>query len=303
MHASTLRSPDVSFVVPCFKSRRTIGRTLECIFSQHTGESFEVIVVDSSQDSTSKWIRRSFPKVKVLSSKVRLSPGAARNLGVRQATGSYLAFLDADTAPSPEWLDRLLATMKNRPDIRVISGTLQIGNPEAISARVLHWIEFSEFVTGGRPGFKSHLSSSNFLIRKTDFLEAGGFDERFVMAEDLLFSRSFAGKLYLETATSVRHYYRSGWVEATGHLRKLGFWSGRFRRSVKTGGNWLRTVPLASFALPPIRGLLIVWRVGRRDFLEGLKALAHFPLIVMALYHWAVGLYRGLREYPYSEAD
>jgi len=303
MLASSSGSPDVTFVVPCFKSRETIGKTLKCIFSQQTGASFEVIVVDSSQDSTSKWIESSFPKVKVISSEVRLSPGTARNLGVGQATGRYLAFLDADTAPAPDWLESLLGRINAAPDIRVVGGAVEIGNPESISARILHWIEFSEFVKGSPSGFRSHLSSSNLLIGKREFLEAGGFDVSFVMAEDLLLSRSFPGTLFFESATSVNHYYRSTWPQAVSHLRKLGFWSGRLRSSVDTSGSWLRSVPLASLGLPPVRTILIVWRVWRKNHSAGLRALVHSPLILAALFHWAIGFYRGLREYPGFDWD
>ena len=77
--------PEVTFVVPCFKGRETIGKTLECILSQGAEESFEVIVVESSQDSTAEWIQRTFPETEVVVSKVRLSPGAARNLAANQA--------------------------------------------------------------------------------------------------------------------------------------------------------------------------------------------------------------------------
>ena len=301
MIAGNPGSPEVSLVVPSFKSRETIGRTLESIFSQESGSTFEVIVVDSSQDLTAAWIQSSFPKVRVISSQIRLSPGAARNRGGSEAQGDYLAFLDADAAPAPNWLESLMARMTSSPDIRAVGGAVEIGNPESMSARILHWIEFSEFLTGTPSGFKAHLSSSNLLIAKGDFEGAGGFNESFLMAEDLLLSRSFAGGLFFENTTAVKHYYRSSWQQTVNHLRKLGFWSGRLRRAVDMRGSWLRTVPIASLGLPFVRTALVLKRVWLGNRRAGLSAFVHSPLILVALFHWSAGFYQGLRNSRHSD--
>jgi glycosyltransferase involved in cell wall biosynthesis len=294
---------DASFVIPSFKSRKTIGGTLSSIFSQKSKAAFEVIVVDSSQDSTSTWIRKRFPRVKVISSNLRLSPGAARNLGVTHAKGRYLAFLDADTSAASDWLQKLLHRIQNNPRIRVISGAVEIGNPESTWARVLHWIEFSEFIPGTASGSSTHLSSSNLLVAREDFLDAGGFDESFVMAEDLLLSRAFQGALFFDSTTHVSHYYRTSRKEVLSHLRKLGYWSGQLRSMFETKGSWLKGIPLASFALPPVRTILIIWRIWRKNRLAGLQALGHAPLILAALLFWAIGFYRGLRDRPVQTAS
>jgi len=287
---------DVTFIIPCFRNRETIGRTLQCISAQETDASFEVIVIDSSQDSTSEWLRQNFPLTEVISSSIRLSPGAARNLGVSRAKGRFLAFLDADTTPSPDWLETLLARIQKTPEIDVIGAAVEIDNPGTLSARILHWIEFSEFLKSGLPRFKSHLSSSNLLIERNRFLEAGGFDESFAMAEDLLLSRSFSGKLFFESTTGVGHFYRSQWSEVVSHLRRLGFWSGRLRGKVDTRGSWLKRSPALSFALPHYRCLLVLSRLWQKSARTGLWGCLHSPLILLALFYWASGFWRGIRE-------
>jgi GT2 family glycosyltransferase len=303
MIASVPRSPQVSVVVPCFKSGQTIGRTLRGLFSQETQTNFEVIVVESSQDSTAEWIQLNFPDVRLISSTVRLSAAAARNQGSSHARGNYLAFLDADTAPQPDWLQSLLQRISSSNQIRVVGGAVEIGNPETISARILHWIEFSEFLTGTPSGFKPHLSSSNLLTVKEDFEKAGGFDESFLMAEDLLFSRSFAGGLYFESQTAVTHYYRSSWPDAVRHLWKLGFWSGHLRSSSDTKGSWLRSIPVASLGLPMVRSLLILKRLWRLNYTEAVSAFLHLPFILVALLYWSIGFYQGLRGALNSKLD
>jgi glycosyltransferase involved in cell wall biosynthesis len=229
-----------------------------------------------------------------MQSAVRLSAGAARNIGANQAKGRYLAFLDADVSLAQDWLQNLLRRFGSDLNIRVASAAVAIGNPESIWSRILHWIEFSQFVPGTPSGHKAHLSSSNLVIERERFLKAGGFDESFVMAEDLLLSRAFPGALFFEGTTHINHFYRSRWNEVASHLRKLGFWSGRLRRLTEARGSWLKQIPLASFALPPIRTTLIIWRIWKVDRSEGTRALLHAPMILRALLHWALGFYKGL---------
>ncbi|MGW8180726.1 MAG: hypothetical protein ACWGQW_18490, partial [bacterium] len=94
----------------------------------------------------------------------------------------------------------------------------------------------------------------------------------------------------------IAHYYRTTWNEAVSHLRKLGYWSGRFRSSVETRGSFLRFAPLASLALPPVRTILIVFRLWRKHLSLGLQSLVHSPFIMAALFYWALGFRRGLQE-------
>ena len=291
-------SLDVSFVIPSFASRDTIGRTLESVFAQDTGLRFEVIVVESSQGSTVEWVTTHFPEVTLISAKTRLAPGAARNRGAESAGGKYLAFLDADACLAPAWLRTVHQCLESSATVKVVGSGIDIDNPGSAFSQVLHWIEFSEFLPGSPTGFRPHLSSCNLLVSREDFLAAGGFDEGYFMAEDLLLSRAFQGSLYYEGTTKVDHIFRSGWKQVSTHLKKLGYWSGRLRREFEVSGSWLKSVPTLGLLLPPIRAVLIVARVGRVNPRAGIKAVAYSPLIVAALFKWSSGLYLGLRNSP-----
>lgn len=102
-------SPFVSVVIPCHNEERWIGRTLEAVLGQtYPRERFEVLVVDNgSSDRTVDETRR-FP-IRLLAEPIR-SSYRARNRGVSDATGEFVAFLDADCIPSPTWLERLVRT-------------------------------------------------------------------------------------------------------------------------------------------------------------------------------------------------
>lgn len=88
----------VSVIIPMYNRAYTIGRTLESVFRQ-TLEGIEIIVIDdgSSDDSVEvvKEYQKSHPNLKLLLNE-HGGPGPARNTGIEQAQGEYVAFLDSD---------------------------------------------------------------------------------------------------------------------------------------------------------------------------------------------------------------
>ena len=115
---------DISFVIPSYRSRHTIAATLDSILRQETTLSLEILVADSSGDDTAAWIQEHYPKIQVLFSSSRLFPGAARNRGVEQSCGHYLAFLDADARAEPAWLEIVYAKLTSTPRIGLIGGAV-----------------------------------------------------------------------------------------------------------------------------------------------------------------------------------
>src|SRR5262245_21742890 len=93
-----------SVVVPSFNRVEFLRNALGSVFSQWFRE-FEVIVVDDgSTDGTWDYLQSLEPQVKRFR-QVNRGPGAARNLGACQATGTYLAFLDSDDVWFPWTLE------------------------------------------------------------------------------------------------------------------------------------------------------------------------------------------------------
>ncbi len=287
--------PDVCFIVPSYRSRTTIRATLDSIYAQRPERPIEVLVVDSSGDETSEWLKKLYPRLRVLKSETRLFAGAARNRGARETTASLLAFLDADATIPPDWLESLLATLSAHPDLSLIGGAVVNANPESLPSRLLHWIEFSEYLPGLPSGFRATLSSSNLVVKREEFLARDGFDASYGMAEDLLLCRKWREGLFFEAKAPIFHRHRSTWKEVGAHLRALGYWSGRYRASHRSSGSWLREVPLLSFGLPFLRAPRILARLLRSNWQEGAKAILLLPFLLWALFRWTTGFRKGLR--------
>src|ERR1700742_4118116 len=87
--------PLFSVIIPTYNRCAFIGRALDSVLSQE-GCDLEVIVVDDgSTDGTPEMLGRYDRQIQILKQSNK-GPGAARNRGLQEASGEYVAFLDSD---------------------------------------------------------------------------------------------------------------------------------------------------------------------------------------------------------------
>jgi len=111
-------TPFISVVIPSYNEEERIVRCLRSVFAQQLEETFEVIVVDSSIDSTPQIIAEQFPQVRLVHRDPQTLPGLARNIGVQQARGKIIAFLDGHCVADTSWLrTALLPSGSNAPQL------------------------------------------------------------------------------------------------------------------------------------------------------------------------------------------
>ena len=294
MEVST-KAPDISFVVPSYRSESTIEMTFRSILGQNGPFSCDIVVVDSSPGGFPATLRTRYPDIQVIQSSRRLWPGAARNLGAERAGGSWLAFVDADAVLERDWLECLHGKLQTSPD-GMAGGRVANSNPEADAGSVLHWLEFSEFLPGQTGGLRPFVSSANLLIRREHFLEAVGFDERLRMSEDAAFCRLYSGSVVFCPKTGIRHRHRAEWDQVVRHLKRHGHWSGIYRRLYPGPGSFLGRWPALSRLLPLWRLPRVVWRVCTSCPAETGKCLRLLPALLRGLVAWSVSLEEGLRN-------
>jgi len=94
----------VSIVVPLFNKAGYLSRALDSIFAQEYHD-FEVIVVDDGSTDDGLEVARAHKDKRLrIISQANAGPGAARNRGLAECNGSFVAFLDADDAWMPNFL-------------------------------------------------------------------------------------------------------------------------------------------------------------------------------------------------------
>ena len=118
------REATVSVVIPAYQGADTIGRAVASVAAQ-TRDDLEVIVVDDgSSDGTADAARAALAEHglegRVVTRPrggpgIHNNPGAARNAGIAEAGGTFVAFLDADDAWEPSKIERSLAVLEEQP--------------------------------------------------------------------------------------------------------------------------------------------------------------------------------------------
>lgn len=168
--------PSVSVVVPAHNAARFLGEALDSILAQTSGRMEIVVVDDGSTDATGA-VARGYADRGTLCVPVpeRRGIGAARNLGIRTATGDYLAFLDADDLWTPTRTAVLAAalTAAAKPSIAV-------GRVEQFLCPSLSPEQRAQYRVP--PEAPAYLAGG-VLVRRADFLAVGAFDESLTLGE------------------------------------------------------------------------------------------------------------------------
>lgn len=218
--------PRVSVVVPVFNLGQYLDETIESVLSQ-TVEDVEIILVDdaSSDPLTLERLEsRPWPRTTLLRRAENRGPGAARNLGLRQARGEFFCALDADDRLAPRFLEKTLALLEHEPRLAFASCWLQNFGTE-------DWVWRQEDCSFPRLLVECTVATPA-LVRRSALLEIGGYDEDRALDSyedwDLwlsLVERGFEGAVVPE----VLFYYRrrpgslsEAAADTGGHLRLMG---------------------------------------------------------------------------------
>ncbi|MGH7244437.1 MAG: glycosyltransferase family 2 protein [Phycisphaerales bacterium] len=159
----------VSVITPVCNGERYLAQALESIRAQ-TLPPFEVIVVNDGSTDGSAEVARTFEGVRCLNIP-HAGIGAARNHGVRAATGTFLAFLDADDLWLPRALEFLLATLLADPRLDAVFGGVEHFVSEDCPDEVRRKYFVQHQADGGR-------LCGAMLIRAESFHRAGKFEEK-----------------------------------------------------------------------------------------------------------------------------
>jgi len=113
---------EVSVIVVCYNDRAYLEPCLSCLLGQ-TRRPRQVILVDNaSADGSAEYVRQRFPsQVTVIANDRNSGYLGAVNIGLRHATGDYVAVLNPDTEPGEHWLARLAAFLDDHPRVGAVT--------------------------------------------------------------------------------------------------------------------------------------------------------------------------------------
>lgn len=172
----------VSVLIPSFNRASTLSRALDSVLAQ-TQSAAEIIVIDDgSTDNTQELIQQKYPQVVYLYQDNK-GVSAARNLGIKQSKGDWLAFLDSDDA----WLDSKLKiqceALLKEPEFKIChTEEIWIRNGTRVNQMKKHQKFGGEIFQKCLP--LCVISPSSVLIEKNILEQVGLFDESYQACED-----------------------------------------------------------------------------------------------------------------------
>lgn len=209
----------------------------DCLASlRHTGGSSirEILVIDNaSTDGSIEMVEQEFPEVKLIKSPRNLGFAGANNLGIRNASGPLLAFINSDVTVHTGCLQQLAAVLQADPRVGLVGpkvcgadGRLQrtcrrlptvwnlLGRVLPLDEILPAWPVFSPFrmwyPSLNRCAPVEVLSGCFWLARRQAVDEVGCLDERFFFyAEDVDWSKRFGNagwKLMFVPEATVTHF-------------------------------------------------------------------------------------------------
>jgi glycosyltransferase involved in cell wall biosynthesis len=278
-----------SIIVPSYNSLSTIERCLNALRAQRTRFTYEVIVVDSSDDGTGEFIEANFPEVKLIRLPERTFPGLARNVGIEKSQGRIIVFTDSDCVPESFWLEKMVEEQE-KGQHSAIGGSVLNGlplNPVAWSGYLL---EFSTSLPSSPKHFPNLLPTCNVSFQRSIFERYGSFPDVQTMEDGIFCTRLIRSgeRLLFHPDIRVRHIFRSRLNLFLRHQLTLGKGAAEARRRGEFSGAWLADHPLRWF-LPFVRLCRIEFRLARQSLKSLLIFNLLFPLCVGGLIAWGIG--------------
>lgn len=214
--------PLISVIIPTYNEERNIATCLEAIFRQdYPRDRLEIIVVDNNSiDRTKEMAKKYTDKV------YNFGPerSAQRNFGVKQASGKYILYLDADMTLSGKVIEKCINKCEKENCIALYIPERIIGEG--------WWIRVRDFE---RSFYNATCIDAVRFVKRDEFLKVKGFDENFFVAEDWDFDRKIkeVGKVDI---INIPLYHNEGKFNLKKYLRKKYYYSKSFNKYVQKWG-------------------------------------------------------------------
>jgi GT2 family glycosyltransferase len=231
-------SGDVSVAIVHYRTPQVLTECLASFEEQGPARVAQVIVVDNSADGSISAVSQRFPWAEYLVNDANLYFRRANNQAAERARHRYLLFLNPDTRVVDSTSISLLADVLDREPTAGMVGPMMRGDDGLLAPqgkRVAGLIDLVLQRSGAeadqhdpsrhRAGFVDTVSAAAVILRRDDFENAGGFDERALMYwEEHELTRKLRKRgmrAYYQPASFIVHHWRKGGTETLAEAPKL----------------------------------------------------------------------------------
>ncbi len=170
----------ISIIVPVRNGMPWLVDQIQALVGQQCDVAWEIVIADNGSTDASPSVARDWadrhPAIRWVDASAVAGPGAARNVGVRVASGDMLAFCDADDVVHPQWLSHCVSALA---DADVIAGEFDFTSLNGLppSPPIPASVEQLGFLPAGL--------GANLAVRRQAFDAVGGFSEDLLVGEDV----------------------------------------------------------------------------------------------------------------------
>ena len=188
--------PKVSVIITTYNRANLLARAVNSVLAQ-TYTDYEIIIVDDCSSDNTQSVVQQFtdPRVRQIRHYSNRGAAAARNTGIANAVGEYIAFLDDDDECTPNRLADQISVLDSNPDVGVVYGWVEEINDTTGAVRIPRNVRNTH---KGRAAFDAALTGVNEsttmlypCIRAHLVRRVNGYDERLAtIGEDAVFMAS-----------------------------------------------------------------------------------------------------------------
>ena len=241
-----MSDPLITVVICTYRREQYLGRALAGLAEQTADpERYEIIVVDNDAGPSVKKLVAGHARDRVTPQYVaepRLGLSAARNTGARMARGQYVAFLDDDAIPKPDWVENACRYLDAcADDIAMVGGRVfpiwEAERPDWLSDDLVPYLSMVDLGEEQQDlDCRTGIIGANMIVRRDALNNVGGFSEDLGRKGKSLLSNE---EIQLKDAL-VNHGYRLRYVPGIdvshhipadrldkGWFRSRLYWQGR----------------------------------------------------------------------------
>ena len=165
--------PLISIIIPVYNSEKYIREALENVISQNYPAIELIVVDDGSIDRTKEMLDETMIDIRYFHNENQ-GPAAARNRGIRNATGDFIAFLDSDDLWPENNLQILFEVMQKEPELELVTGYAQLFKDSGNGLK--------EYLGNPKETFIDYIGAA--LYKRSSFQKTGLFDPGLRFGED-----------------------------------------------------------------------------------------------------------------------
>lgn len=293
------QGPAFSVVIPAYGPTPYLATLVRSLVEQTPPPDKVVIVHTGSDDPTdaiAPVVDNALMSVQIIHEDRRMLAGAARNRGVEEVETPWVAFLDCDVVPAPDFCANVVAAIAET-EVAGLFGAIGTASTGGYWGRCLWYIEFGSV----HPYLPRRLMDTgpgmNMVMRRDMFERVEGFPPKVPAGEDAfcqLKTREKAGRFLFVPDIRIGHHMVGGFSSFCRHLVPLGSAAARVRSAYDLVGSEATTTPLLAVGLWLARLGQIGYRVLRYGRGHRLQVLGLVPGLVVGLLIWNWGFMRYL---------